>query len=103
MRAMRFNQMCQFVNTKPFLYFRDAEGERIKVLNAEGEYLATIVSPSTMYEEAYLLFRNEARDEFRGPWEFLAMVLSAYQQSGADFNEVYEMEEKFFELLDTAE
>jgi hypothetical protein len=103
MRAMQFNQMLQFINTQPLLYFRDAEGGRIKVLNRAGDYLATLVPPGLFSDEAHLLFRNEAEDEFRGSWGFLAMILSAYQQSGADFNEVYEMEEKFFELLDAAE
>ena len=45
MRAVQFNQMLQFVNTQPLLYFRDAEGGRIKVLNRAGDYLATLVPP----------------------------------------------------------
>jgi hypothetical protein len=91
--------MCQFINTQPFLYFRDAEGGRIKVLNRAGDYLATLVPPGLLSDEAGLLFRNNAEDEFRGSWGFLAMILSAYQQSGGDFNEVYEVEESYYSLF----
>ena len=99
MRAVQFNQMLQFVNTQPLLYFRDAEGGGIKVLNRAGDYLATLVPPGLLSDEAGLLFRNEAEDEFRGSWGFLAMILSAYQQNRGDFVEVYKVEESYYSLF----
>ena len=92
MNAAHLTSMLKFSNTYASIYLRDA-GDRIRVLAKNGEWLATIV-PDFCSEGHVLLFKNSLEDEFRGSWGLIATVLSVYQQTGGDWEQVYDAEEQ---------
>lgn len=93
MKAAYLTGMLKFSTEHPMIFLRDHADGRIRVLARSGEHLATIV-PDFCPQGHVLLFKNTAQDEFRGSWGLLATILSVYQQTGGNWEQVYDAEEQ---------
>ena len=90
--ARELGGLCQYTNDKPFIGLHRHTDDRVKLM-VEGQWIATVVPPGMLGDDQFILLSYpDSEHEFRvDTLGHVAGLISVLQQSGCDWDKVYEV------------